>query len=103
MDSEQYAIIENWNKTQLCFRILLHIYDNHVAFNKDTPLWSRGGIYRKMEVHPRTFQNAISFLKDKSLIKQYEDGQRGLYYVAITPLGIRMVEGEARSMMAYFI
>jgi hypothetical protein len=90
------------NMTQLCFRMLLHIYDNKVAYNQDTPLFSKGGLYHKMEKHPVVFRNALSVLKDKALVKEYEDDNRGLLYASITPKGIQMVEGEAKVMMAYF-
>ena len=94
------------SRTQLCLKMLLHIYDRRIAFSQDTPMYSRkrDGLLQKMGMpHDHTFKYAISELKDKALIRQYEDEQSGLLYVAITPKGIQMVEGPAKVMMSYFI
>lgn len=103
MSEPMYRLNRNRTRTQLCFKILLHIYDNRVAFNKDTPIYARdGGLYYLMRTPDPTLKQALADLKDKALIRQYEDDHHGLLYASITPKGIQMIEGSAKVMMAFF-
>lgn len=103
MSEPMYRLNRNRTRTQLCFKMLLYVYDNRVAYNKDTPIYSReGGLYYLMRTHDGVFKQALAELKDKALIRQYEDDHHGLLYASITPKGIQMVEGQAKVMMAFF-
>jgi hypothetical protein len=90
------------NVTQLCFKMLLYIYDNKVAYSRDTPVWRYGGLYSKTSTSTVTFQEALSFLIDRGMIRSYKDPNNNFLYVEITSKAQMMMEQQARQMMILF-
>jgi predicted transcriptional regulator len=85
------------DSTQIALHILVML-----GSSRTLPTYSRGGLYRQLNICTGAFEKAMHSLEDKGLVKKLEN-TNGLTMVELTMKGHDYLKGPAQNLALLFV
>jgi predicted transcriptional regulator len=85
------------DSTQIAFHILVML-----GSSRALPTYSRGGLYRQLNICTDSFEKAVQSLEDKGLVKRAEN-TNGFNMVELTMKGYDYLKGPAQNLALLFV